>query len=145
MLRRLAARRNDGCRYKASPYGLRDRLPAGRENRGLDRRALAPHLRCKENSRPPLPAPNIWRRLIRRPSLTEGGMHVNIVLLNCAVNAVLPVIARAMPEAIQALATSPVAASVRHPNLDCFAAAAARNDGTTIFIGGLSAAKPTNR
>jgi hypothetical protein len=42
---------------------------ARQKRRGLDRRALAPHLRCKVMSRPPLPAPRL-ETLIRRPSVT---------------------------------------------------------------------------
>jgi hypothetical protein len=40
---------------------------------GLDRRALAPHLRCKVIPRPPLPAPRL-KMLYRHPSV-RGGMH----------------------------------------------------------------------
>jgi hypothetical protein len=39
---------------------------------GLDRRALPAHLRCKGNSRPPLPAPRL-ETLIRHPSVTRAG------------------------------------------------------------------------
>jgi hypothetical protein len=43
---------------------------ARRDVCGLDRRALAPHLRCKVISRPPLPAPCL-EMLIRHPSVME--------------------------------------------------------------------------
>ena len=57
--------------------GPRGARQARRDTCGLDRRALASHLRCKVIPRPPLPAPRL-KMLYRHPSV-RGGMREKIV------------------------------------------------------------------
>ena len=56
---------------------------ACRDRRGLDRRAMAPHLRCHLIPRPPLPAPHL-KMLYRHPSVW-GGIIVYIILIGIKV------------------------------------------------------------
>jgi hypothetical protein len=60
-----------GCHRQ---WGRRGARSVRRDGCGLDRRAMAPHLRCHLIPRPPLPAPRL-KMLIRHPSVTRRDAH----------------------------------------------------------------------